>query len=130
MSTTQCPSCQIVVDMSSVQPGAGAACPGCGLALVTVEPSIPVVPPPPISPPTKASGNPPLQRIPDYAGLTQIFLAMGLPLAAIVDNAGTARFPILTIAVFGVLVSMTGVQIVNRLTKILHELRLQSPGPR
>ena len=71
-----------------------------------------------------------MQRIPDYAGLTQIFLAMGLPLAAIIDNAGTARFPILTMTVFGVLIAMTGVQIVNRLTKILHELRRQSPGPR
>lgn len=38
MKTTQCPSCQIVVDMAAVQPGSGATCPGCGLALLMAEP--------------------------------------------------------------------------------------------
>lgn len=43
MKATQCPSCQIIVDLAEVQPGAGAACPGCGLALLMAEP--PPLPP-------------------------------------------------------------------------------------
>lgn len=59
-----------------------------------------------------------------------MFMAIGIPFAAVIDNLGTARFPILAMTLFGALIATIGVQGTNAILRVLHELRRQSPGPR
>ena len=127
MKTTQCSSCRLEVDISSVTPGSGATCPACGLTLLMAEPP-PVLVTPAGHRKSATDQTPP--RIPEFIGLTQLFLAVGIPFAAVIDNMGTARFPILAMTLFGALIATIGVQMTNGVLRVLREIRRQSPGPR